>query len=210
MIPQPDYSSYAAKMRHLVQSGIDMEVDARFVDMICARGSHILDVGCGIGNAVGALRSRGHAAYGIDPTPAVIGVAFELYDPSWFRLIGALDIAASHLLRLGLPGSYDVILISGNVPAFLSGDELGEVFAHVATLLDPGGKLVVGTTTAVRGGPGDQDRAAASAGLMPAQRYADWHLGPFNDESPWSVSVFRAPGTQDPPTGPDGIFILSQ
>lgn len=210
MIPQPDYSSYAAKMRQLVQSGIDMEVDARFVDMICARGSRILDVGCGIGNAVSALRSRGHVAYGIDPTPAVIGVALELCDPSWFRPLGALDVAPSHLARQGLPGSYDVILMSGNVPAFLSGDELGEVFGHVATLLDPGGKLVVGTTTAVRGGPGDQDRAAASAGLKPAQRFADWHLGPFTDDSPWSVSVFSAPGTPEPADRPNGIFILSR
>ncbi len=209
MIPQPDYRSYAAKMRHLVLSGIDMEVEARFVDMISVRGARILDVGCGIGNAVGALRGRGHAAYGIDPTPAVLDVAVELYDPSWFRSLGALDIAPSHLARQGLPVFYDVILMSGNVPAFLSGDELEEVFGHVVTLLNPGGKLVVGTTTAIRGGPGDQDRTAASAGLKLVQRYADWHLGPFDAESPWSVGVFSAPGTPEPADGPDGIFILA-
>ena len=209
MIPQADYRNYAAKMRHLVLSGIDMEVEARFVDMISVRGARILDVGCGIGTAVAALRSRGHAAYGIDPTPTVLDVAVELYEPSWFRALGAVGIAPSQLARQGLPGSYDVILMSGNVPAFLSGDELEEVFGHVAALLNPGGTLVVGTTTAVRGGPGDQDRAVASAGLELAQRYADWHLGPLSADSPWSVSVFSAPGTQDPPQGPDGIFLLA-
>ncbi|MDN5755016.1 MAG: class I SAM-dependent methyltransferase [Arthrobacter sp.] len=208
MIPQPDYLNYAAKMRHLVLSGVDMEVEARFLDMISGRGARILDVGCGIGTAVAALRGRGHAAYGIDPTPAVLDVAVELYEPSWFRPLGAVEIAPSQLVRQGLPGSYDVVLMSGNVPAFLSEAELEEVIGHVAELLDPGGTLVIGTTSAIRGGPGDQDQAAASAGLKLVQRYADWHLGPFDAGSPWSVAVFSAPGTPDPPQGPDGIFIL--
>ncbi|MGP5195754.1 class I SAM-dependent methyltransferase [Arthrobacter rhombi] len=210
MIPQPDYRSYAAKMRRLVLSGVDMEVEARFVDMISRRGARILDVGCGIGTAVAALRTRGHAAHGIDPTPLVLDVAAELYEPSWFRPLGALDISPSRLVRQGLPGSYDVVLMSGNVPAFLSEEELEEAFRHVVTLLNPGGTLVIGTTSAIRGGPGEQDRAAASAGLELLQRFADWHLGPFDADSPWSVSVFLAPGTQDSPRGPDGVFILSR
>ncbi len=88
-----DYESYAAKMRQHVRAGTDMEVDVRFVDMMTKRRSRVLDIGCGIGNAVNGLRARGHEAYGIDPTPQVLEVAGEFYDPSWFRRMAAGDRA---------------------------------------------------------------------------------------------------------------------
>ena len=93
----PDYAAYAAKMRHLTASGRDLEVDARFVDMMSPRNACILDLGCGIGSAVGSLRHRGHLAYGIDPTGSILEVARELFDPSWFRAISAEGVSAATL-----------------------------------------------------------------------------------------------------------------
>ena len=69
----PDYDSYAAKMRAQTMDGIDLEVVARFADMLCPRNSRILDIGCGIGNTVNALRRCGHDAYGVDPPPPSSG-----------------------------------------------------------------------------------------------------------------------------------------
>jgi SAM-dependent methyltransferase len=195
-------------MRRLAAPGFDFEVDARFVDMLSPRKARILDLGCGIGSAVGALRRRGHLAYGIDPTESVLAVALELFDPSWFRAMGAEGVSAATLNKQGLPVSYDLILMSGNVPAFLEDRGLRETFRRLPSLLNPGGGFVVGTTTNARGGPGDQDLAAAGSGLTLTHRYADWHVGPFSQESPWSVSVYSNVGSRCEANGPDGMFVL--
>lgn len=203
-----DYEGYAAKMRRHVLAGTDMEVDVRFVDMMSRRCARVLDIGCGIGNAVNGLRAQGHAAYGIDPTPEVLEVARDLYDPSWFRRMAAVDIEPGTLPLNGLPGAYDVVLMSGNVPSFLSANELRKTFRQVAELLEAGGIFVVGTTTAIQGGPMDQDKAAAGSGLTLSHRFSDWHLSPFHAGSPWSVSVFSAPGSRNLAEVPDGMFVL--
>ena len=206
----PDYAAYAAKMRGLAASGCDLEVDARFVDMLSPRRAHILDLGCGIGSAVGALRNRGHLAFGVDPTEAVLAVARELFDPAWFRSMGAGDVSAAALAGQGLPAAYDVVLLSGNVPAFLTDGELLGIFERLPSILKPGGFLAVGTSTDTRGGPAQQDLAAHDSGLTLVHRFSDWHLGPFSEDSPWSVSVYSNAGQRCTPDGPDGIFVLGR
>ena len=204
----PDYAAYAAKMRRLAASGSDLEVDARFADMMSPRRARILDLGCGIGSAVGSLRRRGHLAYGIDPTESILDVARELFDATWFRVMSAESVSAATLSEQGLPASYDMVLMSGNVPAFLADGRLRETFRRLPSLLNPGGGFVVGTTTNYRGGPIDQDLAAAGSGLTLTHRYADWHLGIFSEESPWSVSVYSNAGSRVRDNGPDGMFVL--
>ncbi|MFS0830513.1 class I SAM-dependent methyltransferase [Arthrobacter sp. 1P04PC] len=204
-----DYDAYAAKMRGLVASGRDMEADARFVDTLVPRGAVILDVGCGIGSAVAALRERGHEAFGVDPTPAVLEVATQSHDPAWFRKAAAADLSLRKFGLVDLPKSYDAVMVSGNVPAFLTDAELGGVFDLAAEILVPAGQLVIGTTTQARGGPATQDELAVGAGLGLSHRFSDWHLGAFCDSSPWSVSVFTNPGARRATFGPDGMFILN-
>ncbi|WP_241977254.1 methyltransferase domain-containing protein [Cryobacterium sp. Sr8] len=85
MKSDPQLVAYAAKMRQHIIDGTDLEVDARFVDMLARRGSTELDIGCGHGSAVSGLRARGHAAFGIDPTPEVLDVALDNFDSEWFR-----------------------------------------------------------------------------------------------------------------------------
>ncbi|WP_404289784.1 class I SAM-dependent methyltransferase [Glutamicibacter arilaitensis] len=204
----PDLNTYASKMRALTLGGSDFEVDVRFMDMLCSRAATILDVGCGIGNAVNGLRLRGHNAYGIDPTEAVLQVATELYEPDWFRPISATEISLDNLVGAGLPIAYDAILLSGNVPTFLSPAEFSSCFAMLGELLKPQGALILGTTSAMRGGTKDQDEASQSTPLLLTHRYADWHLNPFSDDSPWSVSIFARTGTREFSQSPDGKFIL--
>ena len=204
-----NYDAYASKMRGLALSGTDLEVDARFVDMLAHRGSRILDIGCGIGSAVNALRQRGHDASGIDPTSAVLDVAADLFNGSWYRALSVEQMSSAILLGEGLPGHYEVVLMSGNVPSFLSNDGLQAAFREVSRLLVAGGLFVVGTTTNVRGGPSDQNEAAALATLSLVNRFSDWHLGPFTADSSWSVGVYAKPGVPETRSSPDGIFILN-
>jgi SAM-dependent methyltransferase len=206
MTASRNLEDYAAKMREYVQSGSDLEVDVRFVDMLADRASRILDIGCGIGSAVNGLRVRGHGAYGIDPSSEVLTVAGELYDPAWFRRIGAADISTETLVDEGLPQSFDLVLMSGNVPAFIP--DLDDAVARIAEVLRPGGLLIIGTSTHARGGPSDQDSACAAADLQVEHRFGDWHLGSFDHGSPWSVSVFSRPGAGPHHGSPDGMFVL--
>lgn len=207
MTISPNYPAYAAKMRALVAKGVDLEVDARFVDMLLGRRARVLDVGCGIGTAVGALRQRGHEAFGVDPSRDVLEVAADLFDSSWYRHRSADGLSPDALQADGLPLNYDCLLLAGNVPAFLKPEQLLAVFQAAAVLLTPGGLLVLGTTTSTRGGPVDQDRVAAGAGLTLRHRFANWHLKPFEDD-PWAVSIFAVPGQPASPDGPDGILVL--
>lgn len=197
-------------MRTHIANGTDLQVDARFADMLLPRHAQVLDVGCGTGSAVNALRQNGHAAFGIDPTGIVLQIASETFDPQWFRHLGAEQVSHSVLAASGLPTVYDLMLMTGNVPAFLAKENLlVETFQRVASCLTPGGVLLTGTSSHADGGPRDQDEAARDAGLTPRQRFADWHATPHHPRSPWSVSVYDHSGARPEPRGPDGMFILT-
>lgn len=208
MTEVPDLHAYASKMRTLTEEGIDFEVDVRFLDMLISRSATVLDIGCGIGNAVNGLRTRGHQAFGIDPTVAVLRTAKELYEPSWFRQLGAADITFGRLVNLGLPTTYDAILLAGNVPAFLTETDFAVCMAQLKNQLNDNGVLIIGTTAAMRGGPTDQDLAVHGTGLILTHRYSDWHLGSFDQDSSWSVSIFGHNTSRQFSDTPDGKFIL--
>lgn len=208
MTVSPDYSSYASKMRGMVDAGTDLEADARFIDMLLRPRARILDIGSGIGTTVNALRHRGHEAYGIDPSQAVLDVAADLFDPSWYRRLSANNLSEASLKEHVLPLEYECVLMTGNVPAFLDPIELQTVFDLAKRILVPAGHLVIGTSTRSRGGAEDQDKLMqSSTSLALRQRFSNWHLGPFNND-PWCVSVYTTPGTRAPAGGPDGIFVL--
>ncbi|SDL29542.1 hypothetical protein SAMN04487916_107208 [Arthrobacter sp. ov407] len=135
-------------------------------------------------------------------------MACELFDPAWFRSMNAEGVSAAALREQKLPVAYDLVLMSGNVAAFLTPESLVQTFKHVASLLNPGGFLIVGTSTHSRGGPAAQELAATGSGLTLTHRYSDWHLGLFSEESPWSVSVYSNDGSRRAAGGPDGIFVL--
>ena len=92
-------------------------------------------------------------------------MARELFDPSWFRALNAEGVSAATLREQGMPARYDLVLMSGNVPAFLSDGGLRETFRQIPSLLNPGGGFIVGTTTNARGGrPGRDVRVGLMTG----------------------------------------------
>ena len=168
--------------------------------MLVGQRSRVLDIGCGHGSAVSGLRARGHSAFGVDSTRVVLDVALDTFDPTWFCELAVESLSARALADLGIPRSHDAIMMTGNVPAFLSPGSLVRAFDSVAALLGPGGFFIGGTSSKPRGGPPDQDLAADSAGLMLTNRFSDWHLGHLSrEDSAWSVSVCVCGAGQVPP-----------
>lgn len=205
---ETNYAEYTRKMLTLVQRGVDFEVDARFVDALLPRRARVLDIGCGIGNAVAALRSRGHQAFGIDPTPSLFEAAVSRHDASWFRQIGADALHRTEFSTVGLPERFDAIIAAGNVPEFLRSNELETVFGFANRALTSRGSLIFGTSARTKHGVVYLDRLAKSQGIQLQQRFSDWHLNPFTPESPWSVSVYTVKNLRGPFQAPDGIFVL--
>ncbi|MPV36135.1 class I SAM-dependent methyltransferase [Georgenia subflava] len=202
------WSAYAEKFRRMIGDGVDLGTEARFVDMLLPRGSNVLDVGCGTGSFVAHVRRAGHAAWGVDADPDVLAVAHEHFDARWYVRGDAVALSAPWCAENGLPGSFHAVTMLGNVPAFLPAGSAEGLMREVATILAPGGFLVVGTS-ARRGAVqlDDLDGAARRARLDLRARFADWHLAPFDDDSPWSVSVFAVDGALEH-SSPDAVFVL--
>ncbi|WP_313811480.1 class I SAM-dependent methyltransferase [Glutamicibacter sp.] len=210
MDAETDYAGYTRKMLKLAQVGVDLEVDVRFVDMLTPRQARILDIGCGIGSAVAGLRARGHQAFGIDPIPELFQAATALHEPHWFRQMDAGSLDKSDLIATGLPATFDALMATGNVPEFLTPLEIEQVFTFARERLSTIGSLVIGTTTHGKHGPNFLDQTARRSGMQLQQRFADWHLNPFVDGTPWSVSVYTLVGAREPFPAPDGKFILPE
>ena len=79
---------------------------AKLMELDDLRGSRVLDLGCGIGEFYPLLRERfGDLDYhGVDITPGMIEVASRKYPEAQFE--------ARDVLRDGLPGEYDHVLMS--------------------------------------------------------------------------------------------------
>ena len=105
-------------------------------------------------------------------------------DIDWYEA----DLSDQH----GLPdGSFDLILLAGNVMIFLDPGTEDRVLVNLVSRLAPGGMLVSGFSLHP-----DQlscaryDAMASSAGLAPLARWSTWDRRPFADGD-YAVSVHR-------------------
>ena len=95
----------------------------------------VLDVGCGTGQHVAALREAGFDAYGADASEEMLAKAVER------------DRLA--LWRMGDPcpleGPYDAVIGLGNVwPLITDLSDVDRALAAIHALLAPGGRLILG------------------------------------------------------------------
>lgn len=182
---------YIDRFRQMAAGGADLFGEARLVDAMVARGSRILDAGCGPGRLGGYLHRVGHDVVGVDVDPALIEAARSDHPgPHWL----VADLSELDLPALGEPEPFDAAIMAGNVLAFVAPDSEADVLTRVGTHLRPDGFLAVGFHTDRI--PMDVYAAAVSAsGLVEEHRFATWDLRAWRDDADFIVSILRRPPT---------------
>lgn len=171
----PDHSqNFAQRWRTLAAEGQDIFGEARTVDAMVARGSRILDAGCGTGRIGGWLSEQGHHVVGVDLDPHLIDVARVDYPKAQWEVGNLSDFTVTDEAREKL--EFDLIVSAGNVVTFLSESErrpaLHQLRGHLAT----DGRVIIGFGSG-RGYEFDEFEAdALQAGLAIQQRYSTWNL----------------------------------
>lgn len=99
-------------------------------------GGPVADVGCGPGQITAYLRQCGADAFGIDLSPAMIGVARRDYP--------GLPFAVGSMTELGLADASVAGLVAWYSLIHIPDASIGAVFAQFRRVLRPGGVLLIG------------------------------------------------------------------
>ncbi|GAA2721363.1 class I SAM-dependent methyltransferase [Cellulomonas aerilata] len=186
----PDHSHwYVQRFRQMAARGADLAGEARLVDAMVARGSRVLDAGCGPGRVGAELAARGHTVVGVDVDPVLVEAAQTDHPgPTW--LVG--DLAELDLPARGVPEPFDAIVCAGNVLTFLAPGTEVEVLRRMAAHLAPGGRVVTGFGAGRGYGFDAFLDDAAQAGLAVDVTLSTWDLRPFGPGSDFLVAVLSA------------------
>ncbi len=189
----PDHSNwYIERFRAMEQAGDDLAGEARLIDAMAARGSRILDAGCGPGRVGWYLSELGHDVVGVDVDPVLIAAAEQDHPgPRWI----VADLAELDLTSHGITDGFDLIVSAGNVMAFLAPSTRRAVLERLRVHLADGGRLVTGFGSG-RDYEFDEFFADAQAsGLDVDLKLATWDVRPFTDDSDFLVAVMSAAST---------------
>jgi SAM-dependent methyltransferase len=185
----PEHSAaYVERFRSLAEQGMDLVGEARLVDAMLARGSRVLDAGCGPGRVGGYLHEVGHDVVGVDVDPVLIAAAEEDHPgPRW--LVG--DLAELDLASHGIAEPFDAIVCAGNVMTFLAVSTRRQVLLRLRSHITGDGRAVIGFG-ADRGYEFEDFLAdAASTGWAPDLLLSTWDLRPFTPDAEFLVAVLR-------------------
>lgn len=187
----PSWQHYVERFAELHHSGADVDGEARFVDVLLARGSRVLDAGCGTGRVAEGLRRAGHDTVGVDRDAGLVAIARFRYPDGRYLVGDLLTLTAAELAEAGVVAEFDAIVLAGNVLVFVAPGTERAVLANLAGLLVPGGRMVTGFAT-------DRDYQvsafrvdAAAVGLAVEHTFSTWHLDPWSDDADWCVTVLR-------------------
>lgn len=186
----PEHSSwYIERFRSMAAAGDDLDGEARFVDAMAARGSRILDAGCGPGRVGAALAERGHSVVGVDVDPELIAAAEEDHPgPTWL----VADLALMDLPSLGIDEGFDIVVCAGNVMTFLAPSTRQAVLERFRSHLRAEGRIAVGFGAGRDYGFDEFAADAERAGLRIDVRLASWDLRPFDDAADFLVALLSA------------------
>ncbi len=181
---------YIERFRKMAAEGADLGGEARLVDAMVARGSRILDAGCGPGRVGALLHARGHDVVGVDVDPELIAAAREDHPgPAWL----VADLADLDLPAAGIAEPFHAAVVAGNVLAFVAKGTEPDVLCRIAAHLLPDAIVLVGFGTDRGYLLQDFDTHVTAAGLTLEHRFATWDLRPWHDDATFAVSVLRRP-----------------
>ena len=181
---------YIERFRRMAAEGVDLDGEARLLDAMLARGSRVLDAGCGPGRVGAGLAARGHVVVGVDADPELIEAArADHHGPTWL----VADLAGLDLAATGEREPFDAAVIAGNVMPFLAPGSEAAVLARIAAHLRDDGLVVVGFGLDRGYALADFDTDSVAAGLLLEHRFATWDLRPWQDDAPFAVTALRRP-----------------
>jgi SAM-dependent methyltransferase len=182
------HGGYQRHFGGLIDAGEDIDGEARLADALAPRRARILDAGAGMGRVAAALAARGHRVAAVEKDPVLAADCRRRYPDVPVVQSDILSISAAVFDSAGLPTSYDVITVVGNVMILLAEDTEREVLARLGSLLASDGRMLVGFHP--RSGPAnsreypfDDFRADAEAsGLAVQHRFGSYQLDPPSDD----------------------------
>jgi SAM-dependent methyltransferase len=179
---------YAAKFAELIESGEDIDGEARLADVLVERGATILDAGSGLGRVGAALQRRGHRVVGVEKDRYLIGRSRELFPDLPVIESDILGITPRLLASHDAPTAYDLVVLVGNV--LVLGAEGAEVrmLQTLGSVLADGGRILVGFH--LSGGPVRKREYSwtefaaevAEAGLRVQHHFGGYDLRPPDEE----------------------------
>jgi SAM-dependent methyltransferase len=185
-----DNLGYGERFAELVESGADIEGEARLADALAPRRARILDVGSGMGRTAAALAARGHDVVATEPDPALRRQSRRTYPD--------LEVLPHEALALapGEVGTFDLVVAVGNVMVFLAEGTERAVLARCRELLSPGGRVLAGfhlegVGNGSRTYPAEEFVAdVGAAGLVVDHRFGSYELHPPDEEyAVWVLSA---------------------
>jgi len=180
---------YGQHFAESLAGGVDIEGEARLADALVPREARILDIGSGMGRVAAALQSRGHRVVATEPDAALRAQSRATYPDLGVLPHEALALDPDEL------GTFDLVVVVGNVMVYLGEDTERRVLERVRDLLAPTGRVLVGFhLTALKAGsrtyPADEFVADATAsGLRVVHRFGSYELHePVDDYAVWVLA----------------------
>ncbi|GAC55820.1 putative methyltransferase, partial [Gordonia amicalis NBRC 100051 = JCM 11271] len=175
---------YVERFRTMEREGKDVVGEARFIDAMAARGSRILDAGCGARRIAGYLASVGHDVVGADVDSVLVAAAEKDHPgPRWL----VNDLAELDLTARGIDEQSDIVVSAGKVMTILAPSTRVTVLRRLRAHLRENGCAVVGFG-AGRDYPFDDFLDDASTAGFAADVLLDsWDVRPFTPkfQSSW-------------------------
>ena len=184
-------SNYLNRFSERIDAGEDVDGEARLADVLVGRGARILDAGAGMGRVGIALQRKGHDVLAAEPDESLVAACRQRWPE--------LPVVVKDILELdpATEGSFDLIVVVGNVMILLAEGTEVRALRALRRLLRPGGRILVGYH--LEGGPAGsrhgytQDLLTAdaeAAGLVVEHRFGGYNLEPVNDD--YCVAVLTA------------------
>jgi SAM-dependent methyltransferase len=180
-------AGYAEKFTEMLDTGQDVDAEARLADVLAPRGARILDAGAGLGRVGAGLQRRGHQVTAVEKDPALITLCRQRFPDLPVVVSDILGLSPELLQAHGAPVEYDVITLVGNVIVLLAEGTEVRALRTLRDLLAPGGRILVGYH--LSGGPAmgrsypfaEFEAEAEATGLVVDQHFGSYELLPTGD-----------------------------